>query len=346
FINFAENPDEKMILDMMQSFATRDIKYNFMVDAMMIANIDGAFDDAKHAIITQYFEMFKITKAEEQDLRYIYEMFDRQDGNALFRYFGKKDKNTIHIIKPELFQYLLDYYKIDMAYELQEEEKKILNFEFFKPTFERGELGDNATEIMTKPVSNAQFCLFLNAIFMAKEIEFDGNGKIVDSESKDFLMGLDHSDIEFEDEKFIVDQTNDDKKVTGLTSVAVEAFVEWASAIANVEYDCSAFYGVKYSNVSTDVNHPIFTAAALAQMYSSNTRTRDKCFFSVDSFKEHPISLEFFWNTADSDSINSWSIAPEDTTDYFDVNDCAAKDQNYQSKETSFRLMKLPEESK
>ncbi|MDQ6963034.1 MAG: hypothetical protein Q9M28_11015, partial [Mariprofundaceae bacterium] len=46
FINFAENPDEKMILDMMQSFATRDIKYNFMVDAMMIANIDGAFDDA------------------------------------------------------------------------------------------------------------------------------------------------------------------------------------------------------------------------------------------------------------------------------------------------------------
>ncbi|MDQ7004059.1 MAG: hypothetical protein Q9N67_03685 [Ghiorsea sp.] len=177
-----------MILDMMQSFATKDIKYNFMVDAMMIASIDGSFDDAENAIIEQYFEMFKITKAEEKDLRYIYEMFYKQDGNALFRYFGKKNKDAIHIIKPELFQYLLDYYKIDMAYELQEDEKKILTFEFFKPTFERGKLGKGATEIMTKPVSNAQFCIFLNAVFMDEEIEIDGNGKVVDKKTKNYFL--------------------------------------------------------------------------------------------------------------------------------------------------------------
>ncbi|MDQ7002449.1 MAG: hypothetical protein Q9N02_07145, partial [Ghiorsea sp.] len=209
FVNFAENPDEKMILDMMQSFATKDIKYNFMVDAMMIASIDGSFDDAENAIIEQYFEMFKITVDEEEDLRYIYEMFYKQDGNALFRYFGEKNKDAIHIIKPELFQYLLDYYKIDMAYELQEEEKKILTFEFFKPPFETGSLGHGATEIMTKPVSNAQFCIFLNAVFMDDWIEVDGNGKVVDSESKDLLMDMDHSDIHLEDEVFII---NSDKE--------------------------------------------------------------------------------------------------------------------------------------
>ena len=61
FVNFAENPDEKLILDMMKSFTTKDIKYNFMVDCMMIASIDGEFDESEKAIIEQYFEMFKIT---------------------------------------------------------------------------------------------------------------------------------------------------------------------------------------------------------------------------------------------------------------------------------------------
>jgi hypothetical protein len=38
-------------------------------------------------------------------------------------------------MKIELFQYLLDYYQIDMAYEVTVDEKKLLELEFFKSIF-------------------------------------------------------------------------------------------------------------------------------------------------------------------------------------------------------------------
>lgn len=239
FINFAENPDEKLIIDMMQSFATKDIKYNFMVDCMMTASIDGNFDENEEALIEQYFEMFKITKKEAKDLRYIYEMFYTQNGNALYRYFKRNE-----YIKVELFQYLLDYYKIDMAYELVEDEKKILTFEFFKPTFEEGSLGNGATEIMTKPVNNAQFCIYLNSAFMYKSIEIDGNGKVVDTESKDLLMNLDNSNIEFKDGVFLLNSAeNEDKKITGITYVIAKMFIAWISEYNKENYKITSVDG-------------------------------------------------------------------------------------------------------
>jgi hypothetical protein len=220
----------------MQSFATKDIKYNFMVDTMMIASIDGNFDKSEEAIIEQYFEMFKITEKEAKDLRYIYEMFYTQNGNALYRYFKRNE-----YMKVELFQYLLDYYKIDMAYELVEDEKKILTFDFFKPTFTSGSLGNGATEIMTKPVNNAQFCIYLNSAFMDKTIEIDGNGKVVDSESKNLLMDLDSSDIEFRDGEFVINTTIDkEKKITGVTYVIANMFIEWVSEFNNTIYKLSS----------------------------------------------------------------------------------------------------------
>jgi hypothetical protein len=180
--------------------------------------------------------MFKITKKEATDLRYIYEMFYTQNGNALYRYFKRNE-----YMKVELFQYLLDYYEIDMAYELKEDEKKILTFEFFKPTFTRGSLGNGATEIMTKPVDNTQFCIYLNSAFMDKTIEIDGNGKVVDSESKNLLMDLDNSDIEFKDDKFIISSVeNEEKKITGITYVIAEIFIEWISLFNKEKYQLTS----------------------------------------------------------------------------------------------------------
>jgi len=313
FVNFAENPDEKLILDMMQSFSTKDIKYNFMVDAMMIASVDGEFDESENAIIEQYFEMFKITKKEAEDLRYIYEMFYTQNGNALFRYFGKQDKDDIFKIKPENFQYLLDYYKIDMAYELIEDEKKILTFEFFKPTFESGGLGEGATEIMTKPVSNAQFCIFLNAAFMGKKIEFDGDGKIVDSETKDLLMDLVESDIDIKNNVFLVDSAEDEeKKVTGVTYVISVMFIVWVSESSHVEYQITSwdgFYNISMGSFAA----PLFDEF-LFNKYSSN-------YTRIDYYvgKKNGVCV-----TIDSDDSNY----PTTST--------------FLSNNVSFRMMKLP----
>ena len=317
FVNFAENPDEKLILDMMQSFATKDIKYNFMVDAMMTASIDGNFDASEEAIIEQYFEMFKITKDEEKDLRYIYEMFYTQDGNGLYRYFGIKNKNAKYTIKPELFQYLLEYYEIDMAYELQEEEKRLLDFEFFKPTFEKGELGNGATEIMTKPVTNAQFCIYLNSAIIDKSIEIDGEGKVVGSENKNFLMDLDSSDIYLEDGKFIVDKDKYENRVTGITYVMAEMFIAWASVANSVEYSIASF--------------------TIREVY-------------MDSFST-PIFGEFYYGYYNNDGGYRRANNKYYSEKYFSYYSSSSSydtkvNGNYTSKETSFRMMKLPVEAK
>jgi len=251
FVNFAENPDEKLILDMMQSFATKDIKYNFMVDAMMIASIDGNFDEKEDAIISEYFEMFKITPDEAKDLRSIYEMFYKQDGNALYRYFGKQDKYDTFLIKKELFEYLIDYYKIDMAYELKEDEKRILEFEFFKPTFKYGSLGNGATEIMTKPVNNGQFCIFLNSLFVDKKIKIniENNSVMTNDEKIILLVNLKNSTIKFKKNEFYSSNRDEIEKVTGITSIGAEKFAEWFMNIKNSKnfiYKLSSFKGSSF----------------------------------------------------------------------------------------------------
>jgi len=284
---------------------------------MMTASIDGNFDASEEAIIEQYFEMFKITKDEERDLRYIYEMFYTQDGNGLYRYFGIKNKNAKYTIKPELFQYLLEYYQIDMAYELLEDEKKILTFEFFKPTFKEGKLGDGATEIMTKPVTNAQFCIYLNSAIIDKSIEIDGEGKVVDSESKDLLMDLDSSDIYLEDGKFIVDKDKYENRVTGITYVMANLFIAWASVANSVKYSMASF---------------------------------TYCVIYMDSFST-PIFGEFYYGYYNNDGGYRRANNKYYSEKYFSYYSSSSSydtkvNGNYTSKETSFRMMKLPVEAK
>jgi len=321
FVNFAENPDEKLILDMMQSFATKDIKYVFMVDAMMIASIDGNFDENEKAIINEYFEMFKITPDEAKDLRYIYEMFYTQNGNALYRYFGKQDKYDIFLIKKELFEYLIDYYKIDFTYELKEDEKKILTFEFFKPTFQKGTLGDGAKEIMTKPISNVQFCIYLNSALLNKEIEIDGNGKVVDSKSKNIVFDLSNSDIKLDNNEFILnDIKNENKKVNGVTLKLAKKFINWIGEYNNEKYALPHFF----------VN------------YHSDQDSDNYIYGSV--FKDYPISKEFYYTSAKNKNNEGFRISPSKTIPHFFASN-PSKITDKSTAIASFRMMKLSKES-
>ena len=319
YVEFAQNPDEERIIDLMDAFKSKDIKYNFMVDAMMVAQRDGKFVDAEKALIEQYFEMFKITEDEARDLTAIFEMFYKQDGNGLFRYFGKQDKYDTFLIKKGLFQYLIDYYNIDMAYELKEDEKRVLDFEFFKPTFndDNCRLLDNAQEIMTKSVTNAQFCIYLQSAFLEKAITFDGEGKLVNSKTKDFLMDLEMSDIEFVDNEFVVCSVEDEEeRITGVTYVIAELFAQWASKYNGESYKLSSYsycnynfdfltYNIRDYIAKKPFNEIIFT-------HGSNT--------SLFNYKRLQI-----------DGNNIWS-RDIDNEPFFCNDEC------------SFRLMKLPKD--
>ena len=315
FIEFAQNPDEKAILEMMKAFTNRDIKYNFIIDAMNIAYIDEEYHENEKAVIQHYFEMFKFREDEIKDLKDIYDMFKKQDGNRLLRYFGKQDKYDTYLIKKELFEYLLDYYNIDMAYELQENEKRVLDFEFFKPTFSSGGLDYGATEIMVKPVNNEQFCIFLNSAFVNKEIEFNGDGNLADSETKDLLMNLEMSDIKFENNEFIVKNREDEeKKVTGVTYVAAKMFIEWVSKYNNAKYKLPTF---TYDRIYMDsFINPIFE-----EFYFANHKTAMGYPHNKYKIANNTFYKDYYLNIPSDRNANKTSLA-------------------------SFRLMKLPEKEK
>lgn len=322
FVAFAQNPDEKLILDMMQSFMSKDIKYNFMVDAMMIASIDGNVHENEKAVIDEYFEMFKLTKEEAKDLRYIYEMFYKQDGNALFRYFGQQTDDDIFIIKKELFQYLIDYYKIDFKYELQKEEKKALKVEFFKPTFSSGKLEYNYVEIGVKPINNYLFSIFLNELLLTKQIEKNGDSMFADVKTKDLLFDPASSEIEFKENKFSVKGAKRDEKVTGMTYLLAERFAEWMSEKdSEYEYKLSAF--TYYYIYMKDFKYPIFGEFYYGSYsgYTGYYYARDKFFSNNDGG---------YFNYATSDG--SYNVKTSST---------------HLSNKTSFRVMrKFKEETK
>lgn len=237
YIEFAKNPDESGLVEMMNAFGTKDIKYNLMVDAMMLAQRDGEFCESEKALMEQYFEMFKISEKEEKDLKYIFELFYAQDARALARYFNRN-----RMIKQSLFNYLLEYYKIDLAYALKEEEKELLDFKWFEPTFYAGGLY-NATEIMKYPISNAQFFIYLNARYDENAIVVEENRVYKNDEEKTVLMELENSDISFKDASFSIENsTKYDEKITGITPASVEDFVKWINGLQDKEYKIVEFY--------------------------------------------------------------------------------------------------------
>jgi hypothetical protein len=177
-----------------------------------------------------------------------------------------------------------------------------------------------ATEIMTKPVNNAQFCIYLNSAFMDRTIEFNGNGKVVDSKSKDLLMDLDNSDIEFKDNKFIIESAEDDeKKVTGVTYVIANMFIEWVSKYNKEKYQLSS--------------------------YGTNDNVTD-----VSSFSNKPLNEIVYSNW-----INYGNSAGYVITERLDKNRYmhfanhgfgsyySSIDSKFNSSNDSFRMMKLPE---
>ena len=302
-VEFAQNPDEESILELMQAFSTKEIKYNFMIDAMMLASVDGNFDAKERAVIEQYFEMFKISKNEQDALNYLYTLFYTQDGGGLFRYFTKHS-----YFKKELFEYLLDYYKIDFAYELKEDEKKTLELEFFRPDSESAYAVKlaNAIEIAVKPINNAQFCIYINYALMQEEIELNGDDMVVDSKEKYLLFNPQNSEIVYDKKSntFVVNPDKEKDKITGVTPIIAQRFTAWLSAYHNIKYSVTNF---EYDRNNDNVDS--FTVKPFDEIYSG--------------------TLDFWYVTP---LARSFSLHQENI------------EYNYSSETTSFRVMKLLDE--
>ena len=325
-IDFAKNPDEQTLVDMIKSFSNKNIKYTFLIDAMIIANRDGIFDESEKALIDEYFDMFKITEDEKKDLKYIFKLFYTQDGNGLYRHFKKDYRYKPYKINPKIFEYLLEYYGIDMKYELKKEEEKILDFKFFEPDL-GGDVSNNY-KIMEKPVSNAQFVIFLNALLIDSLIEVEDN-KVFDAKTKTLLMDLNNSDIEYIDNKFVVDkQENEDNRITGITYNFASRFIGWVSKYKNENYEILRFSArnkVEYAYINVK-DFPVIPNNEFIGIYT--------IYYSGN----------FRWEYSNYKYVYMRNI-PNGS---FELNSYTYKgnDETFNSKDVSFRMIKNKENNK
>jgi hypothetical protein len=153
---------------------------------------------------------------------------------------------------------------------------------------------------------------------MDKTIEIDGNGKVVDSESKDLLMDLDNSDIEFEENLFLVNNNEDDESsVNGITLPLISKWLYWIDNFNNCTYNLSHFHVHEHA---TDSNEFIY----------------------LDSFIHHPIANEFYYTTATKDNRQGFRVSPDKQEGTFRASQPTLISKNdYNSSLASFRMMKL-----
>ena len=233
FISFSENPDKKTVLEFIDSFKDWDIKYVFMFDCLMLAHKDDLFDEKEGKIIEDYFEAFKFTEREKEQVTYLYENILKQDKVALYRLFLAKDA-----LKQELYTYLLDYYELnvkDITNEYMKEVKaEIKEFKFFKVEYVVGNhVGTNSgwSIIIDEPVSNKLFVYFLQYLWDKKEVIFDDN--IIYAADKSILFNLSQSDISLNYGSF---ESKKAGNINGFSINGALKFIEWINSLTKESF--------------------------------------------------------------------------------------------------------------
>ncbi len=85
-IEFAEEPDEKSVMEMLKAFSSNEVKYSFIIDCMMVANADGDFSDEEAKLIEQFFDLYDISSSMGL-LTTLFGNFKTKDTEALAIFF-------------------------------------------------------------------------------------------------------------------------------------------------------------------------------------------------------------------------------------------------------------------
>jgi len=103
-IEFAKNPDEKALIEMMNSFDTKDLKYLFLFDCIFLAGLDSGINQHEEVLIGEYAETLSLI---DKELNNIYSLYNAIKAKHIFQIsiLFMNENN----FKMEQFQYILDY---------------------------------------------------------------------------------------------------------------------------------------------------------------------------------------------------------------------------------------------
>ncbi|ELA9388324.1 hypothetical protein HJ120_04275 [Vibrio parahaemolyticus] len=127
-VEFAQCPDKDTVQAFFRTFRRRPISQLFLFDALVMTRRDENVDEREKAVVDKIAEQLEVLKGTYQDIFDLFCHIKNKDWEESSLYFSS------HLLNPEYFRHLLDYYEVDFE-DLLERTKNIRNkrvLEIFK----------------------------------------------------------------------------------------------------------------------------------------------------------------------------------------------------------------------
>ncbi len=333
FESFASEPDEDELLafmDRLKAFE-EDLKVNFLIEVVCIAFKDGNFDEKEQSMFDDYLEFLEI-QDKKDDIMYISLALVNKDIDlALSLYTVKKE-----FLKK--YDYMFEILNINIEKELS----SVYDLDLFELILTEGELSNNARYVMKNPVTNRQFCIFLNGFNIKNKLLISEDHKgIYHSKKRNLLMYLNYSDIEYDDIFKVKENDKMNNKITGMTYACIYNFVEWINTF--LDYKVSILK-INIKGIDNRIEAPI------------------KLFNNKDADFRNEIFCSNYYASYFRNSVDLVGVFPETldysstyciTKDLFTIsgrmgmfNSSPMEQNDWCSSDSSFRLMKIEEQSR
>ncbi|SFV74735.1 hypothetical protein MNB_SM-3-1450 [hydrothermal vent metagenome] len=282
-LHFVKHPKAKSVYEIILTFQSNPVKYNFLLDSLAIADVDGHLDDEEEDLIEEYVSLLQITPQESEELYQIFHYLKKKEAEKLVELFAKSQ-----FFKEEDFEYLINYYKLNLhiAKNFKRTDIKAFSFDFIKPHIRHGGLRD-ADELATHPINNFQFCLFLNAMYARELIEFDAENNIIATANKKLVLSKHNIHIQFKNNLFQPKRFTKKERLVYVSFNGALMFVEWLNELLDTQYKVTEIQSDKYDNLSVEEFHQYLVDG---ELYIQNgeymTKTVKKGLLSLISHKK------------------------------------------------------------
>ncbi|EPO5781255.1 TerB family tellurite resistance protein [Vibrio harveyi] len=154
FVEFAQRPDKDTVQAFFRTFRRRPIAQLFLFDALMMTRRDDSVDEREKAVVDKIAEQLEVLKGTYQDIYDLFCHIKNKDWEESALYFSS------HLLNPEHFKHLLDYFEVDFdnlmlsSEKLQEKRfKQVILSKLNVENYEWEELKYYCDDIITTPNS-------------------------------------------------------------------------------------------------------------------------------------------------------------------------------------------------
>jgi len=217
FESFANEPDEDELLVFMDRIKAfdEDLKVNFLIEVVLLAFKDGDFDDAEKEMFNDYVEMLELEEKKDDIMHLALALENKDIDLALAMYTAKKE----FFMK---YDYMFDMIYIDIEKELND----VYSWEWVEFRLEKGEV-ENNNLVASKPVTNRQFCIFLNSSLISGDLKQVVNTTQFEINNEVIIKDIGNANLSF-DKLFSYEKDVKDDDIVGIESV--DSFLEFVNS--------------------------------------------------------------------------------------------------------------------